>query len=197
MREYIKNYIKNLGAKNLHNLRIECRKKLSYLSIEGLSDTGCEEILKSSSKLRDTDVMLKICKNKKIRKLLKKKRKKLNRKFIKVLKNIKFNTITKEKTDFKNVKKSFEILKDSFLNKTDKELHKIRLIIKGFRYTNPEYEKEFKKIQDALGKAHDYYKCEKLLKKHSLDFLKAYVKKIKYIKKAEKARKKVLKIIGN
>ena len=48
MRGYIKNYIKNSNAKNLHNLRIECRRKLSYLSIEGLSDTGCEEILKKS-----------------------------------------------------------------------------------------------------------------------------------------------------
>ena len=195
--ERIKKYLKNNTAKNLHNLRIECRRKLSYLSIEGLSNTGCEEILKKSSKLRDTDVMLKICKNKKIRKILKKKRKKLNKKFLKVLKNIEFKTVIKEKTDFKNVKKSSEILKESFLNKTDKDLHKIRLIIKGFRYTNPEYEEEFKKIQDALGKAHDYYKYEKLLKKHSLDFLKAFAKKITYIKKAEKARKKLLKVIGN
>ena len=195
MENLIKKYIKKQDEETLHNLRIECRKKLSFLQKDGLSDAGCEEILKNSSNLRDTDVMLKICKKKKIKKFLKKRRKKLNEKFLKTLKKIKFKQIqAKEKIKI-DLCVCKELLSDTFLNKSDKELHNLRLKVKACRYTNPGYEKEFKKIQDALGKAHDYYKCEKLLKKFNFSPIKAYLKKQKYIKKAEKARKKILTIL--
>jgi len=195
MEKLIKKYLKKQDAKTLHSLRIECRKNLSFLQKEGLSDKGCEIILNKSSKLRDTDVMLKICKKKKIKKILKKRRKKLNKKFVKILKKIKFKKIpAKEKIKI-DLDSCRSFLKETFLNKSDKELHKLRLKVKACRYTNKNYEKEFKKIQDALGKAHDFYKCEKLLKKFELDFLKAYIKKRKYIEKAEKARKEVLSIL--
>ena len=195
MEKLIKKYLKKQDAKTLHSLRIECRKKLSFLQKEGLSNTGYEAILNVSSKLRDTDVMLKICKNKKIKKFLKKRRKKLNKKFLKTLKTIEFKQIPakeKVKIDLKSCK---TFLNNTFLGKSDKELHKLRLKIKACRYTNKDYEKDFKKIQDALGKAHDYYKCEKLLKKFSLDILDAYVKKREFILKAEKAREEVLFIL--
>ena len=194
MEKLIKKYLKKQDEKTLHDLRVECRRKLSFLQKEGLSDIGYETILKNSSKLRDTDVMLDICKNKKIRKHLKKRRKKLNKKFIKSLKQLEFKKIPakKIKIDLNSCK---ELLENTFLNKNDKELHNIRLKIKACRYTNPRYEKEFKKIQDALGRAHDYYKCEKLLKKFNYSPLKAYVKKQKYIKKAEKAREEILSIL--
>ena len=194
MEKLIKKYIKTSSPKILHKLRIECRRSLSILQTKGLIDTGYQAILKASSKLRDIDVMLKICKDKEIRKILKKKRKKMNKKFIKVLKNIEFNQIPleeKKKKDI-NLKSCKELLKESFLQKDDKELHKIRLKIKACRYTNKEYEKEFKKLQDALGKAHDYYKCYKLLLKHKKDVLNAYLKKKKFIKKAEEIRKELL-----
>jgi len=195
MEKLIKKYLKKQDPKTLHNLRIECRKKLSFLQKEGLSDEGCEIILKESSKLRDTDVMLKICDKKKIKKFLKKRRKKLNKKFLNTLKNIKFKQISskaKIKIDLCVCK---DLLSDTFINKSDKILHDLRLKIKACRYTNPEYEKDFKKIQDALGKAHDYYKCEKLLIKFNFSPLQAYLKKQKFIKKAEKARKEILSIL--
>ncbi|AZV46711.1 hypothetical protein C3L23_05320 [Nautilia sp. PV-1] len=195
MERIIKKYIKKQNEKNLHNLRIECRKKLSFLLKDGLSDEGCEKILKKSSKLRDTDVMLKICKSKKIFKILKKRRKKLNKKFLKVLKTVKFNEIKAEKPVKTDLDTCKEILKKSFLIKNDKQLHKLRLKIKACRYTNKKYEKEFKKIQDMLGKAHDYYKCEKICKKMNKNFLYAYIKKRKFIIKAEKARKEILSIL--
>jgi len=195
MEKLIKKYIKKHDPKTLHNLRIECRKKLSFLQKEGLSDEGCEEILKNSSNLRDTDVMLKICKKKKIKKFLKKRRKKLNEKFLKTLKKIKFKQIpAKEKIKI-DLCVCKELLSDTFLNKSDKKLHDLRLKIKACRYTNPEYENEFKKIQKVLGKAHDYYKCEKLLKKFNFSSVNAYLEKQKYIKKAEKARKKIFTIL--
>jgi CHAD domain-containing protein len=196
MEKLMKKYFKKQDEETLHNLRIECRKKLSFLQKEGLSDVGCEKILKNSSKLRDTDVMLKICKKKKIKKFLKKRRKKLNEKFLKILKNIKLKQMpAAEKTTNDLLSECKELLTNSFLNMSDKELHILRLKIKACRYTNPKYEKEFKKIQDFLGKAHDYYKCEKLLKKFKFSTIKAYLKKQKNIKKAEKARKKILTVL--
>jgi len=193
MEKLIKKYIKTSSPKILHKLRIECRRNLSILQTKGLVDTGYQAILKASSKLRDIDVMLKICKDKEIRKILKKKRKKMNKNFIKVLKNIEFNQIPLEEKNINiNLKSCKELLKESFLQKDDKELHKIRLKIKACRYTNKEYEKEFKNLQDALGKAHDYYKCYKLLLKYKKDVLNAYLKKKKFIKKAEEVRKELL-----
>jgi len=193
--EIIKKYLEKQDAKTLHNLRIKCRRKLSQLQKNELSNTGYEKILNESSKLRDTDVMLKICKNKKIKNILQKRRKKLNKKFIKTLKDVKFKIIPAVEKTKPTLKTGREILKESFLNKTDKELHKLRLKIKALRYTHKNFEKEFKKIQDALGKAHDYYKCEKLLQKFNIDFLDKYIKKRKYILKAEKAREKILSIL--
>ncbi|WP_456480515.1 CHAD domain-containing protein [Nautilia sp.] len=195
MEKLIKKYIKKQDAKTLHSLRIECRRKLSFLQKEGLSDKGCETVLSSSSKLRDTDVMLKICKNRKIKNFLKKRRKKLNKKFIKTLKKIEFKEIPAKEKGKINLFSCKKLLKETFLNKNDKELHRLRLKIKACRYTNKDYEKEFKKIQDALGKAHDYYKCEKLLKKFEFSPLSAYIKKQKQIKKAEKARKEILTVL--
>ena len=196
MEKLIKKYIKTSSPKILHKLRIECRRNLSILQTKGLVDTGYQAILKASSKLRDIDVMLKICKDKEIRKILKKKRKKINKKFIKILKNIEFKQIPLEEKNINlSLKGCKELLKESFLEKDDKELHKIRLKIKACRYTNKEYEKEFKKLQDALGKAHDYYKCYKLLLKYKKDVLNAYLKKKKFVKKAEEIRKELLSIL--
>jgi len=195
MEKLIKNYIKKQTPKILHKLRIECRRRLSFLQKESLTNTGYEAILKFSSKLRDTDVMLKICENKKIRKFLKKRRKKLNKRFLKELKNIHFETTKIEnpiKTEITNCK---EILKDSFLGKSDKELHKLRLKIKVCRYTNKEYEKEFKKLQDALGKAHDLYNCEKLSVKMDANYLNITNKKKKKIFEAEKLREEIYTIL--
>ena len=191
MKKLIKKYIKKDDKKLLHKLRIKTRKKLSKLALEGKSDIGLNELLKKSSKLRDTDVALKICKNKKIKKYLKKRHKKLRIEFIKFLKHFKSKIIDNilENISIENCKK---LLSQTFLDKDDKTLHKIRIEVKKCRYTNENYEKELKKIQDYLGKAHDYYKCEKLIKKFNLNTKKVIKKKQKYIKKAEKARKEFL-----
>ena len=81
-----------------------------------------------------------------------------------------------------------EIFNTSFLNKDDKILHKLRILVKKCRYTNPNLEDKLKKIQDLLGKAHDYYNCEKLMRKFGKNPTKIIRKKQKYIKKAEEVR---------
>jgi len=193
MEKLIQKFIKKQDRKTLHKLRIKARRELSVLENRGKTDLGLVNLLKNSSKLRDTDVLLKICKNKKIKKLLKKRRKKLLKKFLNFLKNFKREIIPYEKEEIKvDIKKCKEVLTESFLNKDDKTLHKIRIFVKRCRYNFPEYEKELKKIQNALGLAHDYYKCEKLLRKFGLDYKKALNKKIKFVKKAEKKRIKTL-----
>ena len=189
MEKLIKKYIKKDDEEILHDLRVSARKKLSLLALENKVDLGLKELLKKSSKLRDSDVLLHICKNKKIRKYLKKKHKKLREKFIKFLKNYKSKIVyINEAKEEISIDRCRKILSESFLNKNDKELHKIRIEVKKCRYTNPQYEKILKKIQDYLGKAHDYYNCEKLLNKFELNTKKAIKKKKKYIKKAEKSR---------
>ena len=196
MEKLIKKYIKKDSKKLLHKLRITARKRLSLLALEEKSDLGLVELLKNSSKLRDTDVGLKICKNKATQKYLQKKHKKLRKKFIGFLKSFKNEVVSKvldeNKPDIENCK---NLLKETFLNKNDKKLHKIRIEVKKCRYTNAKYEKYLKKIQDNLGKAHDYYKCEKLMTQFGLEVKKIIKKKLKFVKKAEKARKEFLKII--
>ena len=116
MEKLVKKYIKTSSPKILHKLRIECRKNLSILQTKGLINTGYQTILKTSSKLRDIDVMLKICKDKEIRKILKKKRKKMNKKVIKTFKNIEFKQIQLEEEkinlDLKGCKKLLKYKKD-------------------------------------------------------------------------------------
>jgi len=196
--DLIKSYVKVDREKTLHDLRVLCRRKLSILEKYGYVDVGLKGILKNSSKLRDTDVLMKICKSKKIKKYLKEKHKKLRKKFIKYLKTEfkrKIVPITKkDKQEFIDCKR---VLSTSFTDKDDKTLHKIRILIKKCRYTNPQLEKELKKIQDYLGLAHDYYNCERLRLKFNLDTKKTISKKKKYIKLAEKERKKLLKKIHN
>ena len=193
MEELIKKYIKKDDAEILHKLRVAARKKLSNLALEGRIDLGLKALLKNSSKLRDSDVMIKICKKKKIKKYLKKKHKKLREKFILFLQNFKSEIVkNKEKKEEISIERCKAILKDSFLDKDDKTLHKIRIEVKKCRYTNPQYEKYLKKIQDFLGLAHDYYNCEKLSKKFGFKYKKISLKKLKYIKKAEKSRVKFL-----
>jgi len=197
MEKLIKKYIKKDDAETLHKLRVASRKKLSQLALEGKVDLGLKELLKNSSKLRDSDVMIKICKKKKIKKYLKKKHKKLRKKFILFLQNFESQIVEdKEKKEEISIEKCKKILKDSFLDKDDKTLHKIRIEVKKCRYTNPGYEKYLKKIQDFLGLAHDYYNCEKLSKKFGLKYKKVSLKKLKYIKKAEKGRVKFLNQIS-
>jgi len=82
MEKLIQKFIKKQDRKTLHKLRIEARRELSVLENRGKTDLGLVNLLKNSSKLRDTDVLLKICKNKKIKKHLKKRRKKLLKKFL-------------------------------------------------------------------------------------------------------------------
>lgn len=197
MYKLIKKYIKKDDSEVLHNLRIEARRKLSVLALENKTDLGLKALLKNSSKLRDTDVLMSICKKKKIKKYLKRKHKKLKDKFIKFLKNFK-NQIIKdtEKKEELSLKKCKEILNETFVGKDDKTLHKIRIEVKKCRYTNPKYEKYLKKIQDLLGKAHDYYNCEKLMRKFGLNPKKIIRKKEKKIKKAEKERLKFLNYIS-
>jgi len=188
MKKLIKKFIKKQNRNTLHKLRIKARKKLSILENRGKTDLGLVNLLKNSSKLRDTDVLLKICNNKKIKKYLKKRRKKLLKKFLKFLKNFKREIIPYEKEETKvDIKKCKDVLTESFLYKDDKILHKIRLFVKRCRYNFPE-QKELKKIQKNLGLAHDYYKCEKLLRKFGLNYKKALNKKVKFIKKAEAKR---------
>lgn len=197
MKKLIKKYIKKDDVDILHNLRIYARKKLSKLSLEEKSDLGLVELLRNSSKLRDTDVGLKICKNKKAKKHLKKKHKKLRKQFIEFLKNFKSEIITKVLNEnISDIKSCKNLLRETFINKTDKELHKIRLEVKKCRYTNAKYEKYLKKIQDNLGKSHDYYKCEKLMTQFGLDVEKIIKKKLKFVKKAEKAREEFLSYIS-
>ena len=152
--EIIKKYIKKDDSEILHDIRVEARKRLSQLALEGKTDLGLQKLLKKSSKLRDSDVLLEICKNKKVKKYLKSKHKKLRKKFIKFLKSFKNEVIEKNKEEI-SIEKCLNILNESFLNKDDKTLHEIRLEVKKCRYTNPKYEKLFKKIQDLLGKSHD------------------------------------------
>ena len=195
MEKLIKKYIKKDNPDILHDLRIFARKRLSLLERENKTDKALKELLKRSSKLRDTDVLLEICKNKKAKKHLKKKHKKLRKEFLKFLKNFspKIGEIS-QKSAFDG--RCGEILKKSFLDKNEKELHKIRIEIKKCRYTDKRREKYFKPLQDALGKVHDYYNCERLLKKYGLKTDKALRKKTKWIKKAEKRRKRVLRVLG-
>ncbi len=189
----INKYIKKQKPKILHDLRVEARRILSNLEKEGKIDLGLKTLLKNSSKLRDADVMLKICKDKEVKKYLKKKRKKLIKRFIKFLENFESKIVELEnKKEYINCK---EILNDTFLNKDDKTLHKIRIKIKKCRYTNEKYENELKILQDFLGKAHDYYNCERLLLKFNKNPKKAIKKKKKFIKKAENERIKLLNII--
>ncbi|WP_024791643.1 hypothetical protein [Lebetimonas sp. JS032] len=57
IKKLIDKYKKSDSAKILHKLRVEARKALSKLQKEGKTDTGLENLLKNSSKLRDTDVL--------------------------------------------------------------------------------------------------------------------------------------------
>lgn len=197
MEKLIKKYIKKDNPEILHDLRVYARKSLSHLALGGKSDEAYEMILKNSSKLRDTDVLMQICKKKKILKHLQKKHKKLRKNFLKFLKNVNHKISGKEINSNKTgIQECLNILKSTFLGKDDKTLHKIRIEVKKCRYTNPEYEKYLKKIQDNLGLAHDYYKCEKLMKKFNYNPKKTIFKKLKYIKKAEKARKKFINYIS-
>ena len=182
-----KKYKKENNSEILHDLRVEARRVLSKLEKEGLVDKGLKQLLKQSSKLRDMDVMLEICKSKKIRKYLKRKKEKLRKKFLKFLKSFKSEIVPlqKEKIDKKMCE---DVLKRSFLKKDDKELHKIRVIIKKCRYA---YDMPLKNIQDYLGKAHDYYNCEVLHLKFHKNPKKIVKKKLKFIKKAEKERLKL------
>ena len=143
MKKLIKKYIKKDDPQTLHKLRIKARATLVKLAKEGKTDKGLKRLLRKSSKLRDNDVLIRICKKRKIIKYIKKRHKKL---------------------------------------------HKIRIEVKKCRYTNLEYEKILKKIQNFLGKAHDFYNCEKLMKKFGFNYLKIKKKKEKFIKKAEKKR---------
>ncbi len=196
MEKLIQKYIKNDNPDTLHDLRVLSRKKLSLLSLENKTDKGLEYLLKNSSKLRDTDVLIKICKKKKIIKYLQKKHNKLRKKFLKFLKNFK-NEIIKKESDKPalSLGKCKKLLMNTFLGQDDKTLHKIRIEVKKCRYTNPSFEKYLKKIQDYLGLAHDYYKCEKLMKKFGYNSTTIVLKKLKYIKKAEKAREKFINYI--
>jgi CHAD domain-containing protein len=191
MQKLIKKYIKNPKPSVLHKIRIKARKKLSVLEKNSKTDLALKELLKKSSKLRDTDVLLKICDNKKIKKILKQKRKKYLEKFIKYLKKFeegKIIPLEKQSFDFEYCK---NLLKKTFLDKSDKELHELRIEIKKCRYTCKKYEKEFKRLQDALGKIHDYYNCIKLLKKYNQDYSTIAIKKKELIFKAEKIRKEI------
>ncbi len=185
MERLIRRYIKKDDPDVLHDLRVWARKELSILEKEGKTDLGLKKLLKKSSKLRDTDVLLEICKDKKVRKYLKKKHKKLRQKFLKYIKKFKRKIVLFEKKNDFNCE---EIFNTSFIGKDDKTLHKLRILVKKCRYTNPKLEDKLKKIQDYLGKAHDYYNCEKLLIKFGKNPKKAVRKKLKYIRKAEKVR---------
>jgi len=185
MEGLIEKYIKKDDKKVLHKLRIQARRELAKLEAENKEDLGLKALLKNSSKLRDSDVLLKICKKRKIKKFLKKRHKKLREKFISFLKEFKREVAKKEDV---NINK--EILKETFLNKDDKTLHKIRIEVKKLRYLSEN--KLLKKIQDYLGLAHDYYKCEKLMKKFNFNPQKIIKKKKKFIKKAEKERLKFI-----
>ncbi len=185
MDKLIKKYIKKDEPEILHDIRVSARKRLANLQKEGKTDKSLKKLLKNSSKLRDTDVLFKICKSKKIKKHLKKRKEKLRKEFIKFLKHLKPEIIPYEKEKItESVCK--ELLKKPFLGKNDEQLHNIRVKIKKCRYA---YGMNLKKIQDYLGKAHDFYNCEKLLVKFHKNTSKASKKKLKYIKRAEKERK--------
>lgn len=191
MKKLIKKYLKNNSAELLHDIRVLARRELAKLQERGVIDLGLKELLNKSSKLRDVDVMLEICNNKKIEKRLKEERKKRLKKFLKFLRGFKSRVVGFEKIRC-DKKEFFNTLSESFLGKDDKTLHKIRLLVKRCRYTNRELEDKLKILQTYLGKAHDYYNCEKLLKKHNLNTKKAVKKKKKYIEKAEKVRKNLI-----
>jgi len=185
MEELIKKYIKKDDKKVLHKLRIAARKELAKLQAKAQEDLGLKALLKNSSKLRDSDVLIKICKKRKIKKFLKKRHKKLREKFISFLKQFKREIVKKGEIDINK-----DILRETFLDKDDKTLHKIRIEVKKLRYLNEN--KLLKKIQDYLGLAHDYYKCEKLMRKFNFNPQKIIKKKKKFIKKAEKERLKFI-----
>ena len=195
MEKFIQKYIKKDKAKILHKLRISARKELSVLEKEGFSDINIKNLLKKSSKLRDSDVLMKICKNKKIKKYLQKEHKKLRDEFIEFLKHFSYKKENLPKKDDISIYECKKTLNKKFLNKDDRYLHKIRLKVKKCRYTNYEFEKFLKLIQDNLGKAHDYYNCEKLLQKFNKNSKKITSNKMKYIKKAEKARKRFIELV--
>ncbi|WP_236618766.1 hypothetical protein [Lebetimonas sp. JH292] len=55
IKKLIEKYKKSDSAKILHKLRVAARKALSKLQKEGKTHTGLENLLKNSSKFRDTE----------------------------------------------------------------------------------------------------------------------------------------------
>jgi CHAD domain-containing protein len=163
----------------LHDLRIACRSKLSVLNHKKEDDLGLKLLIKKSNKIRDYDVLMQKCKDKKILKYLKEKRKKEVEKFIKFLNSFKTQRvkfINKEYVVSK--KKCLKKLEKDFLYLSDRELHKIRIFIKRCRYVfekskkNKKLVEVLKKLQTLLGESRDYYNCIKLMKKFNLNTTK-------------------------
>jgi len=191
IKKLIKLYFKHRDSEELHKLRVEARRELAKLEKVGKVDENLKKILKLSSAVRDADVLLEKCSNKKVQNYLIKKRKKAEKKLLKFL-----HQFNPDRREIKETEKNFsykecqEACKKKFLQLSDKELHKTRIVIKKCRYS---FDEKFKPIQIYLGEAHDYYNCIKLKKKFNLNYKKESKKKRKFVKKAYKLCKRIEK----
>ena len=190
MEKLIKKYLETKNPDTLHKMRVLARKTLSKLAIENKTDLYLKKLMKLSSKIRDSDVMLEKCKHKKIKNyLLKIKRKKLKR-FLKFLKDY-HSEIVEIKKNKISLKKCKKICKKNFLKLNNKKLHKIRIEIKKCRYSLKM--NELKLLQTMLGEVHDLENCIKLMKKFHFNIQQIEKLKLKYIKKANKEKNKICK----
>ena len=191
IKKLIKQYLKKREAEILHDIRVLARRKLAKLEQKNKTDLYLKQLMKLSSKTRDIDVLNEKCSNKKVVNYLEKIRKKEQKNLFKFLKSYKSQIVHKkmDKTVSKN--SCLKVCKINLLKLNDKELHKIRILIKKCRYSfNLE---NLKQIQTDLGEAHDYYNCIKLKKRFNLKYKKEEKLKLKFIHKAQKEVKKICK----
>ena len=190
MKKLIKIYLKTKNPETLHDIRVQARATLANLAQQNKTDLYLKKLLKISSKVRDIDVLKKICNSKKIIKYLTKVQKKEMKNLITYLNNYK-SKIVYQKTKKISHKKCKKICKKNFLNKNDKQLHKIRIQIKKCRYAL-KLEK-LKTLQTILGDIHDLYNCIKIKKEFHLSYKKEKKLKKRLILYANKKRKKICK----
>lgn len=192
MEELIQEYLKTKNPDTLHDIRVLARKTLANLALESKTDLFLKKLMRLSSIIRDSDVMMQICRYKKIKNYLLKQKKENLKEFIRFLQNY-HPKIVESKTKKTTIKKCQKICKYNFLKSDDRKLHKIRIKVKKCRYSLNI--KELKTLQTLLGEAHDYYNCIKLLKKFGFNTKKAKKIKLSFVKKANKEKEKICKLM--
>jgi CHAD domain-containing protein len=180
MNNLIKKYLQTQDSELLHKIRVLARKQLSKLQQKKKTDISLKQLLKLSSKIRDADVLIQKCKNNKIKTYLIKQKNEEIVEFLKFLNS--FSPKIRYSNKSISIKKCKQICSKNFLKMDDRELHKIRILVKKCRYSlNDE---RLKLLQTYLGEAHDYYNCIQLKKRFKLKHKKEDKLKKRFIKKA-------------